>query len=79
MSSNLAVRLTPDALKHVRLGHPWVFDRGIESVRGGRHGDGTGESGDVAVMFDDRNRFVAVGLWDPGSPIRIKVLQSSTP
>ena len=37
------------------------------------------DPGDVAVMFDDRNRFVAVGLWDPGSPIRIKVLQASTP
>ncbi len=79
MSTNLAVRLTPDALTHVRLGHPWVFDRGISSVRGGRNGDGTGDPGDVAVMFDDRNRFVAVGLWDPGSPIRIKVLQASTP
>jgi 23S rRNA (cytosine1962-C5)-methyltransferase len=79
VSDNLAVRLTPEALKHVRRGHPWVFDGGIGSVRGGRYGDGTGEPGDVAVMFDDRRRFVAVGLWDPGSPIRIKVLQSSGP
>lgn len=78
-STSLAVRLTPDALRHVRRGHPWVFDGGIESVRGGRHGDGTGEPGDVAVIFDDRKRFVAVGLWDPRSPIRIKVLHSSNP
>lgn len=79
VSGRLAVRLTPDALRHVRRGHPWVFDGGIESVRGGRHGDGTGEPGDVAVIFDDRKRFVAVGLWDPRSPIRIKVLHASTP
>ncbi len=78
-STTLAVRLTPDALKHVRRGHPWIFDGGIESVRGGRHGDGSGDPGDVAVVFDDRNRFVAVGLWDPTSPIRIKVLQSGNP
>ena len=78
-SPNLAVRLSPDALKHVRRGHPWIFDGGIESVRGGRHGDGTGEPGDVAVIFDDRRRFVAVGLWDPRSPIRIKVLHAASP
>ncbi|UDY36543.1 class I SAM-dependent rRNA methyltransferase [Dermatobacter hominis] len=70
----LAVRLHPDALRHVRRGHPWVFDGSLESVRGGRHGDGTGDPGDVAVVFDDRRRFAAVGLWDPASPIRIKVL-----
>lgn len=76
---NLAVRLTPDALRHVRKGHPWVFDGSIASVRGGRNGDGTGEPGDLAVVFDDRRRFVAVGLWDPTSPIRIKVLHAGTP
>ncbi len=78
-SPNLAIRLSPNALKHVRQGHPWVFDGGIESVRGGRYGDGTGEPGDVAVIFDDRRRFVAVGLWDPRSPIRIKVLHAASP
>jgi len=78
-SPNLAVRLSPDALKHVRRGHPWIFDGGIESVRGGRHGDGTGDPGDVAVIFDERRRFVAVGLWDPRSPIRIKVLHAASP
>lgn len=75
----LAVRLTPDALRHVRRGHPWIFDGSISSVRGGRHGDGTGEPGDLAVVFDDRRRFVAVGLWDPESPIRIKVLHTGAP
>ncbi|RTL09747.1 MAG: class I SAM-dependent rRNA methyltransferase [Acidimicrobiia bacterium] len=56
-----------------------MFDGGIESVRGGRHGDGTGDPGDVAVIFDERRRFVAVGLWDPRSPIRIKVLHAASP
>lgn len=78
-SPNLAVRLTSEALKHVRRGHPWVFAGSITSVRGGRNGDGTGEPGDVAVIFDDRRRFVAVGLWDPGSQIRVKVLHTGAP
>lgn len=76
---NLAVRVEPDALRHVRRGHPWVFDGAIASVRGGRHGDGSGEPGDLAVIFDDRRRFVGVGLWDPASPIRIKVLHVGEP
>lgn len=77
--ANLAVRLDPAALRHVRRGHPWVFDGSIASVRGGRHGDGTGLAGDLAVVFDDRRRFAAVGLWDPASPIRIRVLHAGSP
>lgn len=77
--TNLAVRVTPDVLRHVRRGHPWIFEGSIESVRGGRNGDGTGEPGDLAVVFDDRRRFAAVGLWDPDSPIRIKVLHAGAP
>lgn len=76
---NLAVRVTPDAARHVRAGHPWVFDRAVTRVSGGRHGDGTGEPGDLAVIFDQDRDFLAVGLFDPVSPIRIKVLHRGEP
>ncbi len=76
---NLAVRVTPDAARHVRGGHPWVFDRAVVSTKGGARGDGTGEAGDLAVIFDDDRRFLAVGLYDPSSPIRIKVLHHGAP
>lgn len=69
----LAVRVTPDALKHLRRGHPWVYDRSITSV------SAPGRPGDLAVVFDDRNRFAAVGLYDPDSPIRVRVLQHGSP
>lgn len=69
-SGRVAVRVTKDALRHVRGGHPWIFDGSVESVRP------DGRSGDVAVIFDDRNRFAAVGLYDPDSPIRVRVLQA---
>ncbi len=69
----LAVRLTPDGLRQVRGGHPWVFDRSIRSV------SHAGQPGDLAVVFDDRRRFVAIGLWDPSSPIRIRVLHHGAP
>jgi 23S rRNA (cytosine1962-C5)-methyltransferase len=71
--ARLAVRLTADALRQVRGGHPWVFEGAIRSVS--REGD----PGDLAVVFDDDRRFVAIGLWDPESPIRIKVLHTGRP
>ena len=33
-----------------------------------------GQPGDLAVVFDDKRDFAAIGLWDPTSPIRIRVL-----
>lgn len=72
-ASRLAVRITPDARRQIRSGHPWVFDGSITSV----NRDGT--VGDLAVVFDDDRKFVAIGLWDPTSPIRLKVLHSGAP
>lgn len=71
--ARVAVRLTPDGLRQVRGGHPWVFDRSITSVRP------EGRPGDLAVVFDDRRRFTAIGLLDPDSPIRVKVLHRGAP
>lgn len=72
----LAVRLTRDAERQVRGGHPWVFDAAIRSAKpvGGRAVEDA-RPGDLAVVFDEHRKFVAVGLWDPTSPIRIRVLQ----
>src|SRR5690606_7615848 len=61
----IAVRVTPDALRHIRGGHPWVFDRSISST------SHDAPAGSLAVVFDDRRRFAAIGLWDPTSPLRI--------
>jgi 23S rRNA (cytosine1962-C5)-methyltransferase len=65
--------VTNDALRQIRGGHPWVFDHSITSV------SHQGAPGDLAVVFDDRRRFVAIGLWDPASPIRLKVLHAGSP
>lgn len=69
----LAVRLTADALRHVRAGHPWVYDGSIKSA------SHLGEAGDLAVIFDDNRNFAAIGLWDPHSPIRIRILHKGKP
>jgi 23S rRNA (cytosine1962-C5)-methyltransferase len=69
----IAVHLKPAAERAVKQGHPWVFDQGI--VRQSHEG----QAGDLAVIYDQKNRFLAVGLYDPTSPIRIKVLQTRHP
>ena len=65
---NIAVRVRKSAEKAIR-NHPWLFDRAIESV------SHTGSAGDVAILFDHKRRFLAAGLFDPDSPIRVKLLQ----
>lgn len=74
-SRRLAVRLTADALTHVRRGSPWVFEGSVESLSL----TGDEQPGDLAVVFDARREFVAIGLWDPASLIRIKMLHAGAP
>jgi 23S rRNA (cytosine1962-C5)-methyltransferase len=83
----IAVRATPDAIRHLRAGDPWLFDGSMTSTSGPTSGSTsastTGENassaGDLAVVFDAHRRFVAIGLWDPASPIRVKVLHHGDP
>lgn len=69
----LALRVTRQAQAALRAGHPWLFDRSIVEQ------NGEGQPGDLAVIFDDRRRFLAIGLYDPASPIRVKVVQHGAP
>lgn len=69
----MAVRVTKDAHRHLRQGHPWIYD---ESVTSRSH---DGRPGDLAVIFDDDRTFAAIGMWDPDSPICIKVLHAGRP
>ncbi len=70
----LSVRLTKDALRQVRGGHPWVYGESITSVS-----DEQADPGTLAVIFDDKRKFSAIGLWDPTSPIRLRVLHRGKP
>lgn len=72
-SPAIAVRVQPEAERAVRQGHPWLFEQAI--IRQSR----PGAPGDPAVIFDRKNRFLAVGLYDPLSPIRVRVLQHGAP
>lgn len=69
----LAVRVTPDALRHIRAGHPWVFEESVTSI------SHEATAGDLAVIFDDDRKFVALALYDPDSPIQFRVLHVGKP
>ena len=71
---NISVRVKGAAERALRRGHPWVFE---DSILRQSH---LGNAGDLAVVYDrEKNNFLAVGLYDPLSPIRIKVLQALEP
>ncbi len=69
----LAVRVTPDALRHVRAKHPWVFEESVTSI------SHEAKMGDMAVIFDADRKFVAMALYDPESPIQFKILHVGKP
>ncbi len=69
----IAVRISPEAERAVRRGHPWVFESAITRQ------SFAGAPGDIAVIFDRKRRFLAAGLFDPRSPIRVRILQHGTP
>lgn len=70
----LAVKLRPAAEKMVKQGHPWVFSDSIRKV------SPEGEAGDLAILFDQRtDQVFAIGLYDPHSPIRVKIIHQGGP
>lgn len=69
----LRLRITAAAEGAVRAGHPWLF---ADSVR---EQNRAGSLGELAVLYDRRDRFLAVGLFDPHSPLRVRILHAGKP
>jgi 23S rRNA (cytosine1962-C5)-methyltransferase len=69
----LRLRVTAAAQSILRAGHPWVF---AESVR---EQNRDGRAGELAVIYDRNDKFLAVGLFDPDSPIRVRILHQRKP
>ena len=69
----LRLRVTAAAESVIRGGHPWLFDASI------REQNRPGQPGELAVIFDRRDQFLALGLYDPLSPIRVRVLHCGKP
>jgi 23S rRNA (cytosine1962-C5)-methyltransferase len=69
----IAMRVKPAAERALRKGHPWLFEEAI------RYQSHSGRPGDLAVIFDRKNRFLAIGLYDPDNPIHVRILQHNRP
>ncbi len=71
--NRLKLRLTKAAETAVRKGHPWVFADRVKSA------NRPGDTGELAVVYDQADRFLAVGLYDPASSIALRVLHVGSP
>ena len=69
----LKITLRPSTESIVRGGHPWVYS---DSIRAQNR---EGEAGELAVIYDRKDRFLAVGFYDPGSPLRVRIVHLGKP
>lgn len=72
-TGRLRMRLFPRAETAVKRGHPWVFSDSIKEQ------NRAGEAGELAVIYDRRDRFMGVGMYDPDSPIRLRIVHVGKP
>lgn len=71
--ARLKLRVTAAAERAIRSGHPWLFSESIQTQ------SRAGELGELAVIYDRNNRFLAAGLYDPESPLRVRLLVTGQP
>lgn len=69
----LRLRLSATAESIVRGGHPWIFADSVKEQ------NRSGMAGELAIVFDRHDKFLAVGFFDPDSPIRVRILHVGKP
>ncbi len=69
----LRLHITADAGRQIRSGHPWVFAGSV------RKQNRNGDSGELAVIYDRHNKFLGIGLFDPDSELRVRLLHAGKP
>ena len=67
-TKRIAVNVNAPAQRLLRSQHPWLFESSITKI------SHDGKSGDLAVIFDNKKKFLAIGIYDPASPIRVRIL-----
>ena len=68
--NKIVVKLKPAAERQVKKGHLWIFEDSIVKL------SANAKTGDLCVIFDnEKNKFLAFGLYDEESVIKIKLLQ----
>lgn len=66
----IAVKLKPSSERMLlQSAHPWIYSDSIDSI------NREGQTGDIAILFRQKtNKIMGVGLYDPETPIKIKML-----
>jgi len=71
--ARLRLRISAAAESRLRTGHPWIYAQSIQRQ------NRPGQTGELAVVFDRHDRFLAVGLFDSGSALAVRVLHRGKP
>jgi len=69
----IKISVSKTVQRKIRAGYPWIFEYQLLSQ------SGSGEAGDLGVVYDDKNKFLALGLYDPLSDIRLRILRFKQP
>ena len=72
-TARLRLRVSAAAESRLRGGHPWLYSDSIRE----QNRDGT--LGELGVVYDRKDRFLAIGMFDPDSPIRMRILHAGSP
>ena len=72
-ASSLKLRVSPRTETILRGGHPWLFS---DSVRDQNR---PGTMGELAIIYDRKDQFLGMGLFDPAGPIRVRMLHTGKP
>ncbi len=72
-TSSLRLRISQKAETILRGGHPWLFSDSI------RDQNRPGSVGELAIIYDRKDRFLGMGLFDPEGPIRMRMLHTGKP
>jgi 23S rRNA (cytosine1962-C5)-methyltransferase len=70
---HIKIKVSKSHQNKIRKGFPWVYYYQLSNRKI------SGKAGDLGVIYDSDNRFLAVGLFDPFSDIRLRILQTRTP
>ncbi|MEI8063416.1 MAG: class I SAM-dependent methyltransferase [Verrucomicrobiota bacterium] len=70
---NLRLRVSQKVETILRAGHPWIFSDSI------RDQNRSGNMGELAIIYDRKDQFLGMGLFDPEGPIRVRMLHTGKP
>lgn len=69
----IKIKVSKSLQGKIRKGFPWVHYYQLSNRKI------SGKAGDLGVVYDSDNRFLAIGLYDPFSDIRLRILQIRDP